>query len=157
MLKKLATLYGKRNVLIFGNVFLILMVTILTGCISKLEATTKNETSDTNPQINVPSAPRQIYIRAGQAEQFTYRGHNITINYTSAYPIQTLKVSVDGTDKKIQKETTGSPRGIYWKDRGLDFTIKPVSWEVRDGQRVPLYEKTWNTTELYFEVSEGVR
>ncbi len=126
------------------------------GCISKPDGITKNETSASGPQKGVPQAPKQIYISVGQVEQFTYLGHNFTINYSSAYPLQTLKVSLDGIDKKIQKELTDG-RGIYWNERGFNFAIKPVSWEIRDGQRTPFYEKNWNTTELYFEVSEEVK
>ncbi len=123
----------------------VLIIAMVIGCISRPDGITENETS----QREVPPAPRQIYIKAGQVEQFTYLGHKFTINYTS---LKTLEVSLDGIDKQIQKEMTDG-RGIYWSERGFNFTIKPVSWEIRDGQRIPLYEKTWNTTELYFEVS----
>ena len=134
------------------GLLLIFMVVILMGCITKPSGILKNET--TAPP-GVPQAPRQVYLKAGQVEQFSYEGHNFTINYVSAYPLQTLIVGVDGSEKKIQKEITDSPRGIYWNEWDFDFAIKPVSWEIRDGRGIPIYEKTWNTTELYFEVSGG--
>ena len=130
---------------------LVLMI-ILFGCVSKPSQMTKNETPVTPPSINVPPAPKELYIKVGQSEQFTYWGHNIEINYISAYPKQTVKVTVNGKEKNIEVEITAPPRGIYWKEGNLSFVLKPVVWEVRNGQRVPIYEKTWNTTELYFEV-----
>ncbi len=104
------------------------------------------------PKIpSVPPAPKQLYITVGQSEDFTYWGHSIAINYTSAYPDQIVQVTVDGVEKTFQRGLSESPTGIYWKERNLSFVLKPVLWETRDGQRIPFYEKTWDTTELYFE------
>ncbi len=145
-----------------------LIVVAATGCVFKPDDLTKNETPTTLVTTGMPtttdlvssiehtdtvsSAPKQLYIKAGQHEQFIYRGHNITINYTSAYPTQTVKITFDGTEKIIQKELTESPTGIYWREGEFSFTLLPVAWEIRDGQRGPSYGKSWNTTELYFEV-----
>jgi hypothetical protein len=127
----------------------IVFIILLTGCVSKPgEKETPAVTQPTVP----PPAPKQLYIKAGQHEQFTYWGHGIGVNYTSAYPTQIFKVAVDGNEKLLQKEPTESPNGIYWKEGNLSFTLKPVVWETREGQKVPVYESTWNTSEVYFEV-----
>ena len=141
---------------------LALMAIVTTGCVSKPDDTTENETlttpvttatpTTTDVVSSVSPAPKQLYIKAGQHEQFIYRGHNITINYASAYPTQTVKITLDGTEKIIQKELTESPTGVYWREGEFSFTLLPVVWEIRDGQRGPSYGKSWNTTELYFEV-----
>jgi hypothetical protein len=78
------------------------------------------------------------------------------LNYIQSYPSQNVKVTIDGVEKTFQIGLMDNPAGIYWKEGNLRFTIKPVVWEIRDSQKVPLYEKTWNTTELYFEVSSVV-
>ena len=129
-----------------GIVMFIVFVILVTGCISKPSMTPKNETP------TVPPAPNQLYVKVGQPEQFTYWGHNISINYTSAYSTQNMKVTLDGAERTFQKESTESPAGIYWKEGNLSFTLKPVVWEIRQGQKVPIYESTWNTSEIYFEV-----
>jgi len=105
-----------------------------------------------NATATAPPAPRQVNLEAGQVEQFTYKGHAIIINYSSAYPTQIITIALDGSEKIIQRERTENPRGIYWKEGNLSFSLKPVVWEIRNGRRIPLYEKTWNTTEIYFEV-----
>jgi len=118
---------------------LILACIIMSGC---LEEETKQ----------VPPAPKQLYLKVGQSKQFNYWGHDIAITYVSSFPKQTVRVVVDGVEKVFEKELNASPRGIYWKDDNLTFALKPVVWELRNGQKVPIYEKTWNTTELYFDV-----
>ena len=77
-------------------------------------------------------------------------GHTIAFNYISAYPSQKFSVTVDGSEKVIQKELADNPNGIDWSEGNIVFTLKPVVWEKRDGQNIPLYESTWNTTEVYF-------
>lgn len=126
---------------------LIVFIVLLTGCVSK----PGENITPAVPQPTVPPVPKQLYIKAGQHEQFTYWGHDIGVNYTSAYPTQIFKVAVDGNEKLLQKEPTES-NGIYWKEGNLSFTLKPVVWEIREGQNVPIYESTWNTSEVYFEV-----
>lgn len=130
-------------------VLVFLSIILVTGCVSKPGKIANNETA---PLPTVPPAHKQLYIEAGQLEQFTYRGHNIAVNYTSAHPTQIVKVTLDGSERIIQKEPTENPIGMYWKEGNLSFTLKPVVWEIRDSQKIPFYEKTWNTTELYFEV-----
>ncbi len=147
---------------------LALIMLVAAGCVSMHDDLTKNETLTTLVTTGTPTttdlvssiehtdivspAPKQLYIKAGQHEQFIYRGHNITINYASAFPTQTVKITLDGAEKIIQKELTESPTGIYWREGEFSFTLLPVVWEIRDGQRGPSYGKSWNTTELYFEV-----
>jgi hypothetical protein len=119
-------------------VILMLVCIITSGCLE--------ETNQVSP------APKQLYLKLGQSKQFTYRGHDIAVTYVSSSPKQTIKVVIDGVEKIFEKELDANPRGIYWKDDNLTFVLKPVVWELRDGQKVPIYEKTWNTTEFYFEV-----
>ncbi len=135
----------------------VLVLVLVAGCVSKPDAMTKNgqPAADTPSPTIVSPAPMQLYIKAGQSEQITYKGHNITVNYTSAYPIQIVRITLDSSEKIIHKETGESPGGVYWKEKNFSFTLKPVVWEIRDSQHIPIYEKTWNTTELYFEVLGG--
>ncbi len=160
-----------NNVLPIFIVFTALAILVsVTGCISKPGDISRNETlatpviTDATPIITAdktPStgqtqfdspAPKELYINAGEFYQFTYHGRNITINYTSAYPTQIVKITFDGTERIIRKELTDSPNVTYWSEGKFTFNLKPVLWEIRDGQRIPFYEKTWNTTELYFKV-----
>ncbi len=155
---------------------LALIMVVASGCVSKPSDMTKNATltapvaTDTSVATNVtpstgqlgpvPPAPYQLYIKAGQIYQFTGGGifherRNFTVNYTSAYPTQIVKITFNGYEKTIQKEQTDDPNAIYWSEGGFGFTLKPVLWEIREGQRGPSYEVTWNTTELYFEVRES--
>jgi len=139
-------------------IIIILPMGILAGCASKPSEIITNEIPSTPPSTtvqlkpDVPPAPMQVYLRVGHSEQFTYWNHNITINYKSASPKQLATITVDGEEKDIEVELTADPRGIYWRNGNLSFALKPVVWEIRDGQRIPFYEKTWNTSELYFEV-----
>ena len=126
---------------------------ILTGCVSDPGKIAKNQTPAAQLPIKVSPEPLQQYIKAGQLETFTYWGHAIEFNYSSANPSQKFLVTVDESEKLIQKELTDSPNGIYWNEGNLSFTLKPVVWEMRDGQNVPIYESTWNTTEVYFTVN----
>jgi len=123
--------------------FLILLLTssvlVILGCMNKWEE-----------QASV--APKFFYLKPGQSEEFTYGGHKITVIYVSSFPKQIVKVVVDGTEKTFERDLNTSPKGIYWKHNNLIFAIKPVVWVFRDGQKIPIYEKTWNTTEIYFEV-----
>ena len=122
--------------------FLILLTLTILGCVSKWEKQTD--------QASV--APKFFYLKLGQSKEFTYSDHNITVTYVSSFPKQIVKVVVDGTEKTFKRDLNASPRGIYWKYNNLIFAIKPVVWVFRDGQKIPIYEKTWNTTEIYFEV-----
>lgn len=150
---------------------------VMAGCVSEPRDITKNETVTTPVATDTPAitstpvttnvtpptvptgfdapAPYQLYIKAGQIYQFTYgiyERRNFTINYISAYPTQIVKITFDGYEKIIQKEIYDSPTGIYWSEGKFGFTLKPVVWEMRDSQQIPKYGRTWNTTELYFEV-----
>jgi hypothetical protein len=111
-----------------------------------------NDTPAATLPATVHPSPHQIYITEGQHENFSYWGHTIAVSYTSAYPTQIVNVTIDGSETVLQKNLTDSPHGIDWSARNVSFTIKPVVWELRDGQNVPLYERTWNTREVYFEV-----
>ncbi len=129
----------------------IIAAAAVVGCISQPPG--EKITNETPPPVTtVPPAPKQLYIKAGQFEEFTYWGHNITVNYTSAYPTQEVKVILDGSERTLQKKLTESPAGIYWKEGNLSFALKPVVWEIRDSQKIPFYESKWNTSEIYFEV-----
>ncbi len=135
----------------------LVIMALVAGCVTENKTVDQKTTPQTVTQApatkipSVPPAPKQLYITVGQSEQFTYWGHNIVIDYTSAYPDQIVQVTVDGVETTFQRGLSESPTGIYWKDGNLSFTLKPVLWETRDGQRIPFYEKTWDTTELYFE------
>lgn len=136
--------------------FIIFLIVLITGCVQKPGIMPTNQAPEKIQGEEIPPEPKQLYISEGQSEQFTYWNHNITIEYISSYPIQTIEITLDGIEKKIVKEISESPGGIYWDDENLSFSLRPVTWETRDGKRIPFYEKSWNTTELYFEVSNGV-
>ena len=143
------------NRFIVATAIVIILSISATGCFSEPGNVAKNETpaaSLSPSEQPVPPAPYQFYIKTGQLEQFTYWGHTIAVNYSSSYPTQIVKVAVDGSEKVIQKELTESPNGIDWKEGNLSFTLKPVVWKIREGQNVPFYESTWNTSEVYFVV-----
>ena len=159
-----------QNRFIAAISILIIFSLFAAGCVYEPSKVTKNEipaaplpskTLQVPPPSlppkasQVPPAPYQLYIKTGQLEQFTFRGHTITVNYASAYPTQIVKIAVDGSEKVIQKELTDSPTGIDWKEGNLTFTLKPVVWEMREGQNIPIYESTWNTSEVYF-VMHGI-
>ncbi len=141
------------------HTLLVVAILLLVGCVEptveepgRQVKILASEPPKITPATTVPQAPKQAYLKVGHSEQFAYWGHNIEINYTSAEPKQIVEVEVDGALRSLEKELTDSPDGIYWKVGNLSFTLKPVTWEMRDGRRIPFYEKTWNTTELYFEV-----
>ena len=158
--------FRKKDLLIW--IAMALIVVAATGCISK-PSDINNKTvtmpvstntpviPDVTPSIKptgfLSSAPYQLYITSGQIYQFTYGGQNFTINYISAYPTQIVKITFDGHEKIIQKETYEAVSYLpSWIEGGYSFTLSPVSWEIRDGQRGPVYLSTWNATELYLEV-----
>lgn len=165
------SLYGMKNSSRMKSVriwmVLALIAAAAAGCISKPDVTKNNGTQATPITTPItttltPStgqsgfdspAPYQLYIKAGQTYQFTYVG-NFSVNYVSAYPTQIVKIAFDGHEKTIQKELYENPNGIYWSEGKFHFNLNPVVWEIRDGQRGPVYESTWNTTELYLEVRE---
>ena len=128
----------------------VVFLSFIAGC-SGPGTIAHNDTPAASLPNKVPPAPHQVYIKEGQYENFSYWGHTITVNYISAYPTQIIKVTIDGSETVLQKEVTDSPQGIDWRGSNLRFTLKPVVWEMRDGQNVPIYESTWNTRELYFE------
>lgn len=148
---------NKLKILVIG---LIAISLIVSGCISEpskntskpFKNTTNEQSSLTTP---VSKAPKQLIIEAGKVEQFTYNGHNIEVNYTSAYPIQIINVKFDGFQRTFQRNLTENPNGIFWKEQNFSFVLKPVVWEIRDSQKIPIYEKTWNTNEIYFEIIKG--
>ncbi len=143
--------YRSRRIMIDFVLFLIIMI-LASGCIQGPD--TNNNSIDHTTEI--PPAPKQIYLKEGQNDHFAYWGHNITIDYVMSSPTQTIKITVDGSEKEITKEISDNPRGVYWNEKNLIFSLKPVMWEKRDGNMVPIYEKSWNTTELYFEISKTV-
>ena len=124
---------------------------VVSGCSGPARITENGTPANTLPVNPVPPAPRQVYVPAGEKENFTYWGHMIVINYVSASPSQKILVNIDGSETVITRNHTDSPKGIDWNEGNLSFTLKPVVWEMRDGQRVPIYERTWNTREVYFE------
>jgi hypothetical protein len=130
---------------------LLVLFLVFSGC-SGPGRIADNETPVTPPATQVPAAPHQLYVKEGQYENFSYWGHTIAINYSSAYPSKNFLIVVDGSEKVIQKNLTDSPRGIDWSEGNISLTLKPVVWELRNGQNVPIYESTWNTTEVYFIV-----
>lgn len=136
----------------YTGVLVIVIFSVLAVLVSGCTEAVKEEKPLMINQTLVPPAPKQLFIKAGQFEQFTYWGHNIAVNYTSIYPTQIVKITLDGIERTIQKNLTESPAGVYWKEGDLSFTLKPVVWEIRDGQKIPIYESTWNTTEVYFDV-----
>jgi hypothetical protein len=137
--------------IIYVPLTFVVILSLIAGC-SGSGTIAHNDTPAASLPNKVPPAPHQIYIKEGQHENFSYWGHTITVNYTSAYPTQIIKVTIDGSETVLQKEVTDSPQGIDWRGSNLSFTLKPVVWEIRDGQNVPIYESTWNTREVYFEV-----
>lgn len=129
---------------------LLVVLLLFSGC-SGPARITDNGTSETPLTAQpLPAAPRQLYIEAGQQENFTYWGHTIAVNYASAFPSQKILVAIDGSERLITRNLTDSPKGIDWSEANLSFTLKPVIWEMRNGQKVPLYERTWDTREVYF-------
>jgi len=133
----------------------IILSIFVTGCVSGPGTVIKNVTPTVSllpAGLPVPPAPHHLFIKTGHIEQFTYWGHIIAVNYSSAYPTQIVKIGIDGSEKVIQKDLTERPNGIDWKEGNLSFTLKPVAWEIREGQNIPIYESTWNTNEVFFEV-----
>ena len=142
---------GRAPRISLAIVAFIVFIILAAGCVFQPSEIAKNETPAAGLPT-MPPVPHQLYIKAGQLEQFSYWGHTIAVNYTSEYPTQIVKVAVDGSENVLQKGPTESPNGIYWKEGNLSFTLKPVVWEIREGQKIPVYESTWNTSEVYFEV-----
>lgn len=126
------------------------LVILLPACVTKPGGL---GTVESRSHTGVPPAPAGVYITPGQSEEFTYRGYIIKVRYISAYPEHLVKVRVDGNEKLIYVNANASPGAIYWKQNSLSFSLKPVVREFRDGTMVPVYERTWNTSEVYLEVS----
>jgi hypothetical protein len=130
----------------------IVLFSLSLGCTNK-NNDVKNDTVLNNTSSSVvPPAPKQIYIKVGGAEAFDYAGHNIEIDYTYGKSTNIIKVNVDGHKTIFQKNIDDDPAGVYQKENGLHFAIKPVIWETRGSQNVPIYEETWNTSEIYVEI-----
>ncbi|MDK2875855.1 MAG: hypothetical protein PWQ22_265 [Archaeoglobaceae archaeon] len=100
---------------------------------------------------SAPIDPKQLFLKAGQSESFRYWSHEISVEYTKDGETHLIKIVVDEKTTFIKKNTTDGPSGIYWSEEGLYFAIKPVVWEERGNERIPVFEKTWNVTEIYFE------
>ncbi len=142
-------LFRKLEFLLIG----VLWIVITGGCISKpLGGGMANETHAPILIQTAPIAPKHAYLKVGQSEQFTYWGHSIAINYIASQPEQVINVIVDGVEQTFKKRPTDTPRGVYWREGNLSFALKPIVWETRDGQAIPIYEGTWNTSEIYFEL-----
>jgi|GEM_PF-1483402 len=137
-------------------ILIVLILIPITGCISKSPDISENsidENQSPSETTDVAPAPWQTYIKAGKYEQFVFWGNNITIDYISAYPVQIIEITFNGSEKIIRKELTDSPGGVYWTEGNISFNLKPVVWEKRDTQMVPIYESTWNTSEIFIAIS----
>lgn len=102
-------------------------------------------------------APKTLSLHPGQTEGFVFWKHNITVNYLSSSPEHLLEAEVDGDVKTISIEPTSectADHCVYnWTSKDLTFIVKPITWVINEyGDKVWSFE-TWNTTELYFEVS----
>ena len=67
---------------IAATAIVITLLILATGCVSAPGTAAENVTPAVSPPtagIPVPAAPYQIYIKSGQSEQFTYRGHTIAV------------------------------------------------------------------------------
>jgi|GEM_PF-6027191 hypothetical protein len=125
----------------------VLSGTTLGGCVEQRENNLSKGKND-----NVPPAPASMYLSLGESKQLSYWNHTITVSFTSSNMDRVIIVTVDEQSKTFIKNVSDNPRGIYWEENNLNFEIKPVLWEVRDNKEIPIYEKTWNTSEIYFEV-----
>ena len=126
--------------------FILVIALITSACVQK-----SNE--PTNEPTTVPAAPHVLFIRVGNASSFNYWGHNFKIEYFSANP-QQVTIWMDGEIiRKIVKNVTDPPEGVYWKYNGFYFELKPVVRKKNpEGRVIPYYEETWNTSELCFVV-----
>lgn len=125
----------------------VLSGTILGGCVEQRENNLSKGKND-----NVPPAPASMYLSLGESRQLSYWNHTITVSFTLSNTDRAIIVTVDEQSKTFIKNADDNPRGIYWGENNLNFEIKPVLWEIRDNKEIPIYEKTWNTSEIYFEV-----
>lgn len=134
-------------------IFLVVGVLIVVGCVENNgktnQTTAENQTKDIKPSSNVTIAPKQFFMKPGQSEHFNYWNHEIVINYTKDAEMHLIEVIVDGKTTLIRKNASGYPRGEYRSIDDLHFSVKPVVWEERDGRKVPVFEKTWNVSEIY--------
>lgn len=110
------------------------------------------------PTRGVMAAPRQVFIHVGGKEELSFWNHKMAVNYISSFPQQVLKVVLDGREKVIKIDATSEcPNdhcGYYWHQENLDFSVRPIVWKTdEDLKQTWSYGKTWNTDDLYFEVS----
>lgn len=140
--------------------WVLVFIIILSGCIATPNGSEPGETANTKEAVegpqepsHVPTAPLQFYLHPGDTKAFTFMDLEIEVTYISAQPKQLVRVKANDEERLIEVDLDDTPTGISWKINDVSFELKPVIWETRDGQEIPFYERTWNTTELYFEVN----
>ncbi len=110
-----------------------------------------------SPQ-QLPGEPKQIFLQAGESENFVYYDHEISISYHASSPAQKFELVIDGEKEIIDIDLNTSCPGstcFYSSKKGdITYTMQPVTWENRDGGRVWSFG-SWNTSEIYFQIIKG--
>lgn len=138
----------------FGITILTLAI-LLSGCVEK-----KNQISNVTPSSIVPQAPKQIYLHPDKIENFTFWGHNVSINYTLQNSSHNIEMTLDGNKETILKSIYEQcfDCAYYKKIGNVTYVIRPVIWKTNEAGEMVWSFDTWNTSELYFEmVIEKIR
>jgi len=105
-----------------------------------------------NQSQKILVAPFVVYLKSGNGANFTYLGYNVEVNYFTCKNRSYIVVEVNGDKKVFKRNFSDDPHGIYWRKDQILISIKPVVWVYRNGERIPVYEKSWNTTEILVKV-----
>ncbi len=103
-------------------------------------------------ESEVSVMPRQLYLDEGGSASFSYHGHNISVEFWVVDGLRRVRITLDGVEKTVERNAS-AVGGVFWRTGGLGFAVKPVIWEVREGRDTPIYEKTWNVSQVYIEIS----
>ena len=103
-------------------------------------------------KTQVSPAPYMGYLKVGENTTFKYSGKSVKIDFRSENDYSVFTIEVDGTEKMLKVKKDSEGKAISDTISGLHIVIKPVEWEERNGQLVPIYEKSWNSSEVYFEI-----
>ncbi len=146
---------------------IIATMVLLAGCVQKPEELkptpniTLTPTTQEAPSTKTSeaiAAPSQSYVKVSEKKTIKYRNHNITLFYESSSPDQILNIVVDGEESVVKIDPTvecpNHQCGYYWHNGNLSFSIRPIIWKTGEEGRITwLYSETWNTNDVYFEVS----
>lgn len=129
---------------------------LFSGCIAKEKTQNTMEIKPQDVSDSVMSAPGSLFVIAGSEKKMTFRSNEIVINYRSAKPEHKIDIITGNRTQTITISNDLACVGNHCQYHrildGLDYIIEPVT---RKGDIWSA--DTWDTEELYIEVSANSR